>query len=93
MGDTTNGHDNACLQQTVDCHHPSVYKLVEHFKQEQDHVELLVARYQSGAVVTDAPKAKYVRVTKRLQTIVPTYGTIPKLDYLRAIAHNVELGL
>lgn len=80
-----------CLQQTVDCHHPSVYKLVEHFRKEQDHTELLVTRHQAGAVVRAAPKSKYVTVTKRLQSIVPTYGTVQVLDYLRSVAHNVNL--
>src|SRR5688572_2718543 len=49
------------FQQTVDCHHPSVYKLVEHFRKEQDHCELKVKRYRSGFRQPESSKAKYVR--------------------------------
>ena len=33
-------------------------------------------------VMPDASKSKYVRVTQRLQTIIPTHGSMPLLDFL-----------
>lgn len=79
------------FQQTVDCHHPSVYKLVEHFRQEQSHYELKIERFHAGIRQLEASKSKYVRLNRRLQALVPTYGTVPVGDYLRAIAHNMNL--
>ena len=79
------------FQQTVDCHHPSVYKLVEHFRREQDHCELKIERFRAGIRHPEASKSKYVRLNRRLQALVPTYGTIPLEDYLRGIAHNISL--
>jgi hypothetical protein len=36
------------FQSTVECHHPSVYKLIEQFRHEQDHCELRIERFQIG---------------------------------------------
>ena len=79
------------FQQTVDCQHPSVYKLIEHFRQEQDHFELKIERFLSGFRQPEASKSKYVRLNRRLQALVPTYGTVPLGDYLRGIAHNISI--
>ena len=79
------------FQQTGDCHHPSVFKLVQHFIAEQDHFELKIERYRSGFRHPEASKCKYVRLNRRLQALVPTYGTIPLDDFLRGVAHNVSL--
>lgn len=79
------------FQQTVDCHHPTVYKIVDHFRKEQDHVEIMVERYRGGYRQPEASKSKYVRLNRRLQAVAPTFGTIPLVDYLRGIAHNVAI--
>lgn len=79
------------FQQTVDCQHPSVYKLVDHFRKEQDHVELLIQRYQSGVRNPEASKSKYIQLNRRLQALLPTYGTVPLMDYLRSVANNVSI--
>jgi len=36
------------FQTSVSCHHPNIYKLIEHSKAEQDHTEQLVARFNAG---------------------------------------------
>ena len=51
------------FQQTEDCHHPSVYKLVDHFRKEQDHVEIMIERYRAGFRQPEA--SKYVRLNQR----------------------------
>lgn len=79
------------FQQTVDCHHPSVYKLIEHFRQEQDHYELKIERFRAGFRQPESSKSKYVRLNRRLKALVPTYGTVPVADYLRGIAHNINI--
>jgi len=48
------------FQQTVDCNHPSVFKLINHFRLEQDHVEIEIERHLSGVNQPEASKKKYV---------------------------------
>jgi hypothetical protein len=79
------------FQQTVDCHYPSVYKLVDDFRKEQDPVEIMIERYRAGFRQPEASKSKYVRLNRRLLALVPTYVNVPVLDYLRGIAHNVAI--
>lgn len=79
------------FQQTADCQHPSVYKLVDHFRKEQDHFEIILDRYRTGVRKPEASKSEYVRLNRRLKTLVSTYGTVPIVDYLRGIAKNVSI--
>ena len=79
------------FQKTVDCHDPSVYELVDHFRKEQDHVEILVERFQAGFRQPETSKTKYMRLNRRLQALVPSYGNIPLLEYLKGIAHNISI--
>jgi len=79
------------FQQTADCHHPSVYKLVDQFRKEQDHVEQMVERFRSGYRQPEASKSKYMKLNRRLMALTPTYGTIPLIDYLRGIANNLSI--
>ena len=37
------------FQQTVDCNYPSVYKLTNHFRLEQDHIEIELERHLVGS--------------------------------------------
>jgi hypothetical protein len=79
------------FQSSVSCHHPNVYKLIEHIQTEQDHTEQLLARFLAGNRTTASSKNKYIQVTRRLTALLPTYGNIPLLQYLRGVAHNIEL--
>ena len=36
------------FQQTVECHHPSIFKIVEHFKKEKNQMEIEHERFQAG---------------------------------------------
>jgi hypothetical protein len=79
------------FQQTADCHHPSVFKIVDHFRKEQDHVELMIERFRAGFRQPEASKSKYVRLNRRLMALVPTYGSVSVLEYLRGLAHNLSI--
>jgi hypothetical protein len=79
------------FQQTIDCHHPSVFKLIGQFRKEQDKVEIDIARFQAGNRQAEASKAKYVQLSRRLCTLVPTYDNAECLDYLRRIAYNLAI--
>jgi len=79
------------FQQTADCHHPSVYKLVDQFRKEQDHVEQMVERFRSGYRQPEASKSKYMKLNRRLMALTPIYRTVPLIDYLRGIANNLSI--
>ncbi|KAL3854324.1 hypothetical protein ACJMK2_013598 [Sinanodonta woodiana] len=79
------------FQQTADCHHPSIFKLINHFRLEQDHVEIKMERHLSGVIQPQASKNKYVQLNRRLQALLPTYDNANVIVYLRGIANNLEL--
>ena len=79
------------FQQTIDCYHPSVFKLIEQFRKEQDHVEIQLEKYNSGDRQQEASNCKYVQLNKRLKNIVKTYADRPLIDYQRGIAHNMTI--
>jgi len=79
------------FQQTADCQHPSVYKLLEHFRKEQDHVEIKIERHRAGFRNPEASKSKYVQLNRRLLALLPSYGNVPLLDFLRGVANNVAI--
>jgi hypothetical protein len=79
------------FQQCVDCHHPSIHKIIDHFRKEQDHVEIQLQRFRDGIEHPAASKTKYVQLNHRLEAILPMYGNIPNVDYLRRIAHNLSM--
>ena len=47
MNNSVEAWHNA-FQHSINCKHPSVYKLIKHFRCEQNHVEIQVARIKSG---------------------------------------------
>jgi len=52
----------------LDCHHPSVYKLVEQFRKEQDYNELKIERIRCGEkqpVASKANRKKFILLVKR----------------------------
>ena len=53
------------FQQTVDCHHPTVYNLVASMR-EQESTEQRIQRYLAGDRQPKATKAKYIAVNRRL---------------------------
>ena len=79
------------FQSSVDCYHPTVYKLISHFLIEQENIELCVARFLAGELNEDASKAKYVQLSTRLNALMPTYENRPLLDFLRAVSQNSTL--
>lgn len=82
---------HCAFQQTIDCHHPSIYKLIDHFRKEQDYVEIKMERFKVGIRQPEASKAKYVLLNQRLQALVPTYKKMDSQNYLRGIAHNITV--
>ena len=79
------------FQSLVDCHHPTVYKLISHFQIEQENIEQCVARFLAGELNEDASKAKYVLLSRRLNALMPTYRNRLLLNFLQAVSQNLTL--
>lgn len=79
------------FQKNLDCHHPSVEKLIYHFKKEQSHVENLVLRYRTGIRTVESPSNKYVQKTRRLSNVTRDYSLGNILQYLKLISYNISL--
>ena len=79
------------FQSSVDCHHPTVYKLISHFRIEQENIEQCVTWFLAEELNEDASKEKYVQLSRRLNALMPTYGNRPLLDFLRAVSQNLTL--
>lgn len=79
------------FQQTVDCHHPSIFKLIDQFRKEQDRVEIELQRFRTGIRYPEASKQKYVQLNRRLETLVGNYNADDLIPYLRGISNNLTL--
>lgn len=84
------GWHNA-FQSSVACHHPTVYTLVDHLRCEQDLTEQTVSRLHSGICSQPASKSKYVQLSRRLATILPTYNGRDLKEYLHAVSRNIDI--
>ncbi|CAK1591269.1 unnamed protein product [Parnassius mnemosyne] len=79
------------FQHTVDCHHPCIFKLIDHFRKEQDRVEIELERFRDGFRNPEASKKKYVQLNRRLETLMGNYNNDDLLPYLRGISNNLTL--
>ncbi|XP_030072563.1 FLYWCH-type zinc finger-containing protein 1 [Microcaecilia unicolor] len=79
------------FQQTVDCHHPSIFKLVDHFRREQDRTEIEISRYLAGFRHPECSKSKYVQLDKRLRALVSTYNVDDIVMFLKNVAVNLTI--
>lgn len=70
--------------------HPSIWKLIEGLQKEQSMNEMTIEQYIAGQ--QPAPGRRIYRDTAaRIKAIVADYVNRPLLDYLRGIAHNLNL--
>ena len=70
----------------VGCHHPSIWIFLDILKKEQDLIEVKQAFYISGRKPS---KRKFNADRKKaLATLVVSYESRPKLEFLRGIAYQ-----
>ena len=62
------------FQLSVNCHYPTVYKLIHHFRAEQENSKQCIQRFLVGKINQDKSEAKCVQLNKKLQALKPTYG-------------------
>jgi len=61
------------FQQTIKCHHPSVYKLIDQFRKEQERVEIDI-RFHARIRNAKASKLNNIQLNKRLKILVQSYN-------------------
>jgi len=71
-------------------YHPSIWKFIEALKKEQSLNELKLEQYVAGE---NPPRGRkiYRDSAQRLKAIVEDFHNRPILDYVRGVAHNLNL--
>ena len=76
--------------QLLGAYHPSIWKFIEALKKEQSLNELKLEQFLAGQL-PPAGKKKFKDCAERLKRVVAEYGKRQNMDYLRGIAHHLEL--
>ena len=87
---TTNSLEgwHRAFEQRMAVTHPSVRRLVTKIRKEQSDWELQIEMLNSGVALRSSKK-KYQILNTRLGSIIEKYESYEKVDFLRAIAHNL----
>ena len=76
-------------------HHPDVYSAVTEIQKEQAFTETCIAELALGKKIKASPKRKWLELQTRIQNVSREYDSYKNrnatLDYLRTIAHNINL--
>jgi hypothetical protein len=78
------------FSELLGAHHPSIWKFIEGLQKEQSMNELTIEQYISGHQPPPVRRV-YRDTAARIKAIVAEYVDRPLLDYLRGIAHNLNL--
>jgi hypothetical protein len=71
-------------------HHPTIWKFVDGLKKEQSLNQMKIEQFIAGHQPA-ARRKRYREAAMRLQTIALDFTNRSRMDYLRGIAHNIEL--
>ena len=87
---TTNSLEgwHRAFEQRMAVTHPSVRRLVTKIRKEQSDWELQIEMLNSGVALRSSKK-KYKILNTRLGSVIEKYESYEKVDFLRAIAHNL----
>ena len=77
------------LQANLDVYHPTLWKLIDVLKREESLVRTEIAQAVGGHLAP-AQRRRYADSAQRILRIVNDYNNRPMLDYLRAIANNLQ---
>lgn len=78
------------MQANVSAYHPNFWQFLVALRREQALNEVEIAKVLAGEP-PPPQKQKYQDLTQRLTTIAAEYGRRPILDFLRGIAHNLQM--
>ncbi|XP_042210753.1 uncharacterized protein LOC121858377 [Homarus americanus] len=76
------------FEQRMAITHPTVCRLVSKLRKEQSDWELTIEQTAAGMVLRK-PKKKHQILNTRLKSVIEKYEEYPRIDFLRAIAHNL----
>ena len=78
------------MQANISAYHPNFWHFLIILRREQALNEVAITQMLAGE---PAPKQrpKYRAISQRLQTIVADYDNRPILEFLRGIAHNIQM--
>jgi len=78
------------FSQIIGSYHPSIWKFIEALKKEQSLNEFKLEQYVAGENPPLGRK-RYRDSAQRIKAIVEDFNNRPMLEYLRGIAHNLNL--
>ena len=78
------------MQSNVGAYHPNIWHFLNVLRHEQSLNQVIITQIQAGQ---PAPPqhGKYKAISERLVTAVGDYANRPTLDFLRCIAHNIQM--
>ena len=83
---------HAAFQGSIQCAHPTLWKLIAALIKENGLQETLLAQTLGGSQPT-RKKKHYDKINKALTTLCTKQDTIPCLDFLRGISYNLEMNV
>ena len=73
----------------VNCHHPSIWKIITNIADEEQHVQQRREQLVAGHAAPGRKK-RYVDRDAKILRIVQSYDNREPLEFLRGIAHNLS---
>ena len=78
------------MSSMLGCHHPTIYKFITELKKHQVLTDTKLEKLNAGELVSTM-RTKYKKAAEKLKRVVEGFLETPILDYLREVAHNIEL--
>lgn len=78
------------FQQSLGCFNPSLNKLLQQMKKEQDTTETYILKYRAGFRQSNATHSKYYQKCKRIRQLLNDYVFRNVENHLRAVAYNLS---
>lgn len=91
---TTNnslGAWHKAFQNSIDCHNPSLQKLVQQIMKEYSTAEQFLIRYRAGYRLKEMPQNKYVQKARRIKTLLENYSFRNFEQHINSITYNLFL--
>ena len=78
------------FSQLLSANHSTIWKFIDGLKKEQSLNDLRLEQFTAGQPAAEGKK-KYKDTSERIKSIVEEYGKRSNMDYLRGVAHNLNL--
>ena len=78
------------FSELLGANHPSIWKFIEGLQKEQSVKDLRIEQYIAGDQLPQGRRI-YKDTAARIKVIVADFANRPVLQYLRGVAHNLQL--